>query len=222
MKTAKLLLSLGIIALLLGIVLPTRKNVSDVSKDTITENDTVIINIQPLDGIKNVDNMATDFKKYYLVPLGMDNYKINILPHKDTPDSAYNKAHTRFRATKVLNYLHDNTPVREFTIGITDKDLSTSIHGSDDYGILGIAFLGNDKRACITSTYRLKFKKDLWKLVAHEFTHGFFGAGHCDMDDSYCIMQDAKGKSPKFEDKGYLCASCWRKIDKKLNPSIYE
>lgn len=158
-----------------------------------------------------------DFIESYLKSVGLDTCKIKILPHKNSPDSVYNKAHTRYRAAKLVNYLHDNTEAGEFTIGITDKDISTSIHGSDDYGILGLAFLGNKKRACITSTCRLKYKEDLWKLMAHEFTHGFFSLGHCEMDDPYCIMQDAKGKSPRFEIKVYLCTQCWCNIDRKLN-----
>lgn len=217
---AKLLLGLGTTVLLLctlSLILKNHKQTSEVKKD-----DTLTINIQPLDGIKNIDTAVKDFIKFYLKPLGLDTCKIKILPHKNSPDSVYNDAHTRYRASKLLNYLSNNTPMGEFTIGITDKDISTSIHGLSDYGIFGLAFLGNKKRACITSTYRLKYKKDLWKLMAHEFTHGFFSLGHCELDDSYCIMQDAKGKSPKFENKGYLCSQCMYEIDKKLNPSVYE
>ena len=209
MKIVKLLLCLGIIAVLLG-------SVFLMSKKQSCENTTVTINIQPLDGITDVSGVADELINNYFVPLGMKNYKIRILPHKNTPDSALNSSHTRYRAGKILDFLHKNTPQKEFTIGITDKDISTSVHGSSDYGILGLAILGHKNRACITSTYRLKYKKDLWKLMAHEFTHGFFSQKHCSADDDGCIMQDAKGKSPKFENKRYLCSQCVSEIEQKM------
>lgn len=179
--------------------------------------DTVRINIQPLDGIKSVGKDAEQLTELYLKPLGFKNLKVTVLPHKNSPDSAYNDSHTRYRAMKLMNFLHDNTPQKEFTIGITDKDVSTSIHGISDYGILGISSLGHRKRACITSTYRLKYRTDLWKLMAHEFTHGFFNQRHCKMDNEHCIMKDAKGKSPKFEIKEDLCEECRADIAHKIN-----
>lgn len=216
MKKSNLFIGLGIIVLIIGSVLLICNNMRDAKEDTI-----IVINIHPLDGIKDVNGVVEDFTNLYLKAFGIDSCKVNILPHKNSPECAYNASHTRYRAIKLVNYLHENTEAKEFTIGITDKDISTSIHGSDDYGILGLAFRGNAKRACIASTYRLKYRKDLWKLLAHEFTHGFFDIGHCEMDDSHCIMQDAKGKSPKFENKRYFCTECAYKIDKKLHSSFY-
>lgn len=208
MKIAKLLLGLGVIALLIFAII-------HFSKETSAKNTAVTINIQPLDGIEDVSKVTDDFIELYLKPLGLKNYNIRILPHKNSPDSAFNGR--RYRAIKLMNFLHSDTKENEFTIGITNKDISTSIHGSDDYGILGISQLGYKKRACITSTYRLKYKKDLWKLVAHEFTHGYFSQRHCKADDNACIMQDAKGKSPKFENKSYLCSQCCHEVEQKMN-----
>ncbi len=182
--------------------------VKPINGELVGVDDTVRINIQPLDGVKNVEKDVEKFMELYLKPLDFKHLKLNILPHKNSPDSALNYVRTRYRATKLMNFLHDNTPKREFTIGITDKDISTTIHGADDYGILGISSLGHRKRACITSTYRLKNKSDLWKLMAHEFTHGFFSLGHCKSDDEQCIMRDAKGKSPRFDIKEKLCDRC--------------
>lgn len=178
--------------------------------------DTVRIDIQPLDGVRSVEKHVEKFTEMYLKPIGFKKFKVCVLPHKNSPDSAYNDAHTRYRAIKLMNFLHDETEQNTFTIGITNKDISTSIHGADDYGILGISYLGYKRRACITSTHRLKHKKDLWKLMAHEFTHGFFNQRHCKMDDVHCIMQDAKGKSPKFEIKEKLCGECLSDITHKI------
>lgn len=177
----------------------------------------VIINIQPLDGIQNVDQVVKDFDNKFLKGLGFESYKVNVLPHKNSPDTVFNAAHTRFDAKKLLMYVHDNTPQGEFTVGITNKDIATARLGHQDYGILGLSFLGGKKRACVTSTYRLKHKDQLWKLMAHEFAHGFFGQPHCTVDDDLCIMQDAKGKNPKFESKPAFCSVCRDAINRKIH-----
>lgn len=193
-------------------------DISDEKKSTtesLAVDDTVRINIQPLDRVKSVAKDVEKFTEFYLKSVGIKNYKVKVLQYKNSPDSALNSAKTRYRASKLMNFLHDDTPKKVFTIGITDKDISTTIHGADDYGILGLSSLGYRKRACITSTYRLKHKSDLWKLMAHEFTHGFFSQGHCKRDDVHCIMQDAKGKSPKFEIKEKICSGCQAKINRK-------
>ena len=210
MKKTVLCLSLVVLVLLIGIFFLLSKNSSD-------KNSSVVFNIQPLDGITDVASIADELTDYYFTPLGIKNFEIRILPHKNSPDSTFNSNRTRYRATKIMNFLHDDTLSGEFTIGITDKDISTSIHGSYDYGILGLSILGHKRRACITSTYRLKYKKDLWKLMAHEFTHGYFSQNHCEADDDECIMQDAKGKSPKFENKTYLCPQCMHEIEQKID-----
>lgn len=183
--------------------------------ESVAVDDTVTINIQPLDGVKSIEKYVEKFTELYLKSIGIKNYKVKVLQHKNSPDSTLNRARTRYRAAKLMNFLHNETPKKVFTIGITDKDISTTIHGAEDYGILGLSSLGYRKRACITSTYRLKHKSDLWKLMAHEFTHGFFSQGHCKRDDLHCIMQDAKGKSPKFEIKEKICSGCQAEINRK-------
>ena len=49
------------------------------------------------------------------------------------------------------------------TIGLTHRDISTSIHGQYNYGIMGLSFRPGD--ACVVSTFRLKRKDDLWKVT---------------------------------------------------------
>lgn len=213
MKTYKLLLGLGITVLLLSTALLISRNLSNNKK---VAEDTVIINIQPLDGIKDVDSAVKKFEEQYSC---MFNKKciVRVLPHKNTPKEVYNEAHTRFDAKKLLMYIHNNTPEDEYTIGVTDKDISTTRLGHKDYGVLGLSYLGGSKRACVTSTYRLKRNEDLWKLMAHEFTHGFFGIDHCIADEDYCIMQDAKGKNPKLENKFTFCEFCGGAIIRKID-----
>ena len=220
----KIFWSVGVGIILLAVVIGSlldyapSDEIADEKKDmteSVAVDDTIRINIQPLDGVKYVAKDVEKFTEQYLKSIGIKNYKVKVLQHKNSPDSTLNRARTRYRASKLMNFLHDGTPNKVFTIGITDKDISTTIHGADDYGILGLSSLGYKKRACITSTYRLKHKSDLWKLMAHEFTHGFFSQGHCKRDDVHCIMQDAKGKSPKFEIKEKVCSICQSEINRK-------
>ncbi|MDE6050910.1 MAG: hypothetical protein K2G08_04425, partial [Paramuribaculum sp.] len=60
----KSLLSLGIIVLLIGIAFLISNNLSSKNDDA-----TVVINIQPLDGIEDVSKVTEDFVKFYLEPL---------------------------------------------------------------------------------------------------------------------------------------------------------
>lgn len=191
-----------------------RKGESVSAKESAKQ-DSVVINIQPLDGVRDVSGPARELKEKYLDKIGIERCKINILPHKNSPDSVYNKQHTRFRAEKLLMFLNSFTPKKEYTIGVTDRDISTSVHGHEDYGIFGLASLRSNKRACITSTHRMKKKKDLWKLMAHEFTHGFYGMKHCKDDVDECIMQDAKGGNPRFDIKTELCPGCTKILKTK-------
>ncbi len=98
---------------------------------------------------------------------------------------------------------------------MTETDISCTVHGVQDFGVLGLSYLGHKSNACVVSTLRLKDKKDLWKLMAHEFTHGYFSKGHCKADDPHCIMQDAK-KKPNFAIKDSLCSVCKEEILTKL------
>ena len=74
------------------------------------------------------------------------------------------------------------------TIGLTHQDISTSIHGHYNYGIMGLSFRPGD--ACVVSTFRLKRKDDLWKVTIHEFLHSR-GLPHCKTNAPKCLMQDA-------------------------------
>lgn len=157
----------------------------------------------------------------YLKRIGLTNYQIRILPHFYSPyegcgfcDIEVYGQMQRLRADTMIKVL--DAPKGEFTIGITDQDISCSVHGIQDFGVLGLSFLGHKYRSCMTSTYRLKDKRDLWKLMVHEFTHGYFSQKHCKADDPHCIMQDAK-KRPNFSIKDSLCRVCQEDIKPKLN-----
>ena len=90
------------------------------------------------------------------------------------------------------------------TIGLMHRDISTSIHGQYNYGIMGLSFRPGD--ACVVSTFRLKRKDDLWKVTIHEFLHSR-GLPHCKKNAPKCLMQDAHGKNTFYMKHG-LCEDC--------------
>lgn len=176
----------------------------------------------PLDGISELEaeKLADEFYEKFGKEV-WPGYDAGTLKHSITPDTCLNESRTRFRAKKMLHMLQERYGAQAkanvdkfedgeyFIVGVTDKDISTNRLGHDDYGILGLSYLGSSRvKACVISTYRLKRRKDLWKLAAHEFSHGFFGLPHCPNNDPHCIMCDAKGGNPHFEIKDSLCSDC--------------
>ena len=178
----------------------------------------------PCNGVtaKEVKAIANDFASHFASKQG-ERYVVNILPSSVLAEECLNDAKSRYRASKVIDYLNSlylKDAIRKtdsivgeesgssstYLIGVTNKDISTSIHNKPDYGILGLSYLNGT--CSIISTYRMKRKSDMWKLAAHEFCHGFFGCPHCKGDDPHCLMQDAKGGNPHFELKDSLCTVC--------------
>lgn len=109
----------------------------------------------------------------------------------------------RIRADKILSAtkVPDSSTI---IVYLTHQDICTPYKGRPDWGVLGLSFRGT--RKCIISDYRLKNKKrDLWKVVLHEFGHAFLNLSHC--NNPNCIMQDAKGKAD-FKNKNKICPNC--------------
>lgn len=177
---------------------------------------------------KELKQLVKDMRKHKKEFCVDDNcFNINILPSKDLSkgfspngriradyllkaDTLYNACsfiEEDFLAHKGFEMAHDNV------VYITHKDICVPYKGKPEWGVLGLSFLG--KRVSIVSTYRLKNKRDLWKLVAHELNHSQ-GIPHCTSGDIHCIMQDANGH-PKFNIETHLCKDCRKKYKGKYN-----
>ena len=139
--------------------------------------------------------------------------EIKVLPIKHLTEAQLNNTETRYRAEKILD-LQNNIAKEvvkdenfDVIIGITSKDISTSLHNIDDYGIQGLSYIG--KNNCVVSTFRIKNRKQLWKVIAHEFCHTYFYTQmpHCPADDPTCIMQDGHGK-PNWTKRTKICDKC--------------
>jgi archaemetzincin len=132
---------------------------------------------------------------------------VQVLPAVSLDDSLLNDSKSRYRANKILDaQLKAKEEYTDVVVGLTEKDISTSVHGRKDWGILGLAYLR--KSVCVVSTYRISnVERDLGKVVFHEFNHAFMGHPHCPDDNPTCIMKDCKGKAD-FTHKTELCSTC--------------
>ena len=120
-------------------------------------------------------------------------------------DTMMNDGHTRYRADKIIKSIAANANRHNIYIGLTHKDISCSVHGKKDWGVQGLSLIPGN--ACVASTFRVKDRRDFWKVVCHEFIHTYFTYNHCSKDDPSCLMQAAKGH-PRYKGKNGLCPHC--------------
>ncbi len=158
-----------------------------------------IVYVQPFTGITNQDAL------YVVSEL------VKVYPHiqlKKTialPGSAFYKPRNRYRADSLIRFLRDQTPQDCVSIGLTNKDISTSKNKYADWGVMGLAFCPG--QACVASAFRVsKTEKNmqLFKVAVHELGHTE-GLPHCAVKT--CLMRDAEGGNPTNEETGF-CKSC--------------
>lgn len=176
--------------------------------------DEVTIFFQPYENFSKseINHIQADLEKHF-APLVPTKLSFKVLDKTSLPNDCLNKSKTRYRARKLLDNLSKiDIPRRSVIIGLTHKDISTTVHGVDDYGILGQSLVGGI--VCIVSDHRIRNKRDTWKVVSHEFIHAYYNYGHCPNDDVTCIIKDAKGKE-NLKLKYHLCETCTKKIKMK-------
>lgn len=223
MKLTAILLSLIVTVVVSGC---KSKNANNEETDFYHGPPYITVCFVPMDGISKgeVAKLMKDFKEKF-AESQFEPYFVESFDAVVTPDSCMNKKYNRLDANKVIAFLNHGytdsakekaikngvgkAPTMYHIIGVTNKDISTAVHGKENYGIMGLSYLGSSSNnASVISTYRLPRKKDLWKLATHEFCHGFYAAKHCPNDDPSCIMADAKGGNPHLEKKVSLCITC--------------
>ena len=173
----------------------------------------VTIYLQPYDNFtqKEAEQLKTDLDNH-LDNIICDDFIIDILPNKQLSDSFLGETKKKYRTDKIINTLKENADKHHIYIGITHHDISREYkNGVKDWGVLGSSI--PDYHACVVSDHRLKHKRrDLWKVIAHEFIHTYYNYGHCPEDNPYCLMKDAKGKAD-FSNKIGLCKTCKENIN---------
>ncbi len=160
---------------------------------------------------EEAEKLIPQLEKFLLDETG-NVFEFSVLPVIQLSDSLKNKAKTRYRADNTIK-AYQMPDGYEEVILLTHNDISLPYRGSDDWGVLGLSFRPN-VYVCIVSDYRVKDKKNLWKVVAHEFIHSYFSAPHCPNDNPECIMKDAKGKA-RLAPQKYLCDDCKLVCDPK-------
>lgn len=165
-----------------------------------------IVYIQPYDNEAYFAGLVDELQKDIDELMPNADYAVEALPVKPIPRSAYYAPRNRYRADKIValqarEYLGNRDIV---IIGVTRNDISTTVHGHEDYGIMGLS--RNPGNSCVVSSFRVHGRENLHKVVLHEFLHSR-GLPHCKKDDPHCYMKDAKGKG-NVAIQTYLCESC--------------
>lgn len=172
----------------------------------------VTIYLQPYDNYaqKEAELLKADLEKH-VEQIVFSGFNFVVLPNKPLPDSYLGETRKKYRTDKIINTLKEDADNQHIYIGITHHDICRAYkNGVKDWGVLGSSI--PDYHACVVSDHRLKHKRrDLWKVVTHEFIHTYYNYQHCPKDSSHCIMRDAKGKAD-FSNKSDLCGYCKSKI----------
>lgn len=214
MRKSFVILAVGLIIILMSSCGKKTSSTEDDSDTLCTcpPESFVHIDLQPLGDFtqKEANQLKEELEKH-LVPIYLS--EIEVLPKKDIPASCLYKPRNRYWAGKILGFLKQQNQGSDFvTIGLTHRDISTSIHGNYNYGIMGLSLRPGD--VCVVSTFRLKGKDDLWKVTTHEFLHSR-ALPHCKKDNPKCLMQDAHGKNTFYMKNG-LCQDSQKSL-KNIN-----
>jgi len=127
-----------------------------------------------------------------------------LLPNEEMPRFAFYKPRNRYRADSLIHWMRNRAKQDEVYLGITMQDISTTKDKNKDYGIMGLGY--RPGKACVASSFRLKNKRNFFKVVIHELGHTS-GLPHC--PEKTCFMRDAEGGDPTGDEKEF-CVKCKR------------
>lgn len=130
------------------------------------------------------------------------------------PATAYYQARNRYKAHLVIDWEREAYPnYNEVLVGFTRYDVSTKVHGHEDYGVMGLTL--TKKKGAVISTFRLhknQQESEFLKLALHELGHAF-GLPHCKHSET-CYMRDAN-QANHFPELTDFCPSCKTFLQKK-------
>ena len=155
---------------------------------------------------RTVNETVTQIKKFVT--------NVSCTSRMSLPASAYYKPRNRYRADSLIHWMHRLAKKDQILVGVTDKDISATVHGVSDWGVMGLGYRPGN--ACVSSTYRLKGKQDqFWKIVIHELGHTV-GLPHCKTQT--CLMRDSEGRGLTGKEVGFCnaCAPRLRKVGWRL------
>ncbi len=153
-------------------------------------------------------------------------FEVHLLEPQPMPKAAYYKPRRRYRAEKLLDYLHTRTQAAQCTliVGFTSHDISTTKEPYKDWGILGLGEVGGV--AAVVSSFRTHKNiarphtpaRRVVKVVNHEIGH-VLGLPH--IQGEGCLMNDAEGTVRTVDqESGLLCDSTISYIERTHHYSI--
>lgn len=138
--------------------------------------------------------------------------EVRRLPRVPLPPSAWYAPRRRWRAEKIIDYLHSRLPPDGLRVlGLTGADVSTTKGAVEDWGVLGLGELPGS--AGVISAFRChkrarddtQARQRLAKVAVHEIGHTV-GLPHCSTPG--CLMRDAEGQVRSTDHEYDLCARC--------------
>ena len=170
------------------------------------KNDHVTIDIQPFSGFSKemTKKVADQIREIYPY--------VNINAEIPLPAAAFYPPRNRFRADTLIRFLRNSTLPGHITIGLTNKDISTTDGEIKDWGVMGLGYRPGN--ACVVSTFRLnkeRISDQFYKVCIHELGHTA-GLDHCSQKS--CFMRDAEGGNPIDQEREF-CKDCRAFLAKK-------
>lgn len=186
---------LSLIVLLAGCT-PHSKNKKKITAASKRTAPATVIKIVPLGKTTQpfITGVYNDLKKL------MDS--VLLLEKEEMPAAAYYAPRKRYRADTLIHWMSSRAKENEVYAGITMQDISTTKGDNPDYGVMGLGFMPG--KACVASSFRLRDKKNFFKVLIHELGHTA-GLPHC--PEKTCFMRDAEGGDPTGEEKEF-CVKC--------------
>ena len=169
----------------------------------------ITVCLQPYNGFPKTQllQLQTDMQHCLDTLVPEKKFKVEVLDEKTLPQSCYYKPRNRYRADSIIRYqkMFQNP---HYILGVTCKDISTSVHGYEDFGVLGLSY--RPGKSAIVSTFRVYDKVLFYKVAVHEFLH-CLGLPHCPRNDRSCYICDAN-KTPQLEKQYRLCPECKKRL----------
>jgi archaemetzincin len=168
-----------------------------------------ILYIQPLGACDREQGGSGAVRRALLTFFDLE---VRVLPCAELPAEAYYKPRHRYRAEKLLTFLHSRIPFDGWRIlGLTATDISTTKDASVDWGVLGLGELPG--KASVISSFRCKKTARgpqhamvrVAKVAVHEIGHTL-GLPHC--PNLNCLMEDALGKVATVDREHDFCTRC--------------